>query len=100
MRRIDPRPHRVGSDPSTGDPESLDDLQIRREKHERITRGKPERPFSKVLADRMRGGPEPAPEPPAPPPRGAIEPHLGLTPQQDRRLASGQTRSAKVIVKG
>lgn len=102
MRRIDPRPHRIGAGQTTIDPENLEDLQLRRERHERLTRGEPKQPFAKVLATRMRDGePEPEPERPAVPDKGAIDPHLGLAPQQDRQLASGRrTRSAKVIVKG
>jgi hypothetical protein len=92
----------VGAGATTGDPDSLDDLQLRRERHERLTRGPPARPFSSVLAAARRGGaPEPVPEPLAPAPPGAIDPHLGLDPRQDAALASGSgRRSATVIIKG
>ncbi|MEL6189114.1 MAG: hypothetical protein AAFU79_31215 [Myxococcota bacterium] len=99
MRRIETRPYRVGAGDTT-DPEHLDELQVRREKHERMTRGKPERTFAAVLRDRMRGGSdeEEPPTPEASP--GAIEPHLGLDPRQNPSLANGQGRAAKVILKG
>lgn len=101
MRRIEPRPYRVG----TGDgnePESLEALQHRRDKHDRLTRGRPARAFSEILKDRLRAGAAEAP--PArveQPPPGAIDPHIGLDPRQDASLANARTsRSAKVIIKG
>lgn len=98
VRRIEPRPYRVGTGDTT-DPDHLDELQVRREKHDRLTRGKPERPFAAVLRERMRDG-EPEPEPPPTIPPGAIEPHLGLDPRQNPELAAGQGRASKVIIKG
>lgn len=100
MGRIDTRPRRVG----TGDmeePEYLDELEVRRAKHDRLTRGKPAKPFSSVLRAQMYGDEPEEEEAREPPEPGAIDPHLGLDPRQDASLASSKGhRSAKVIIKG
>ena len=101
MRRIQPRPSRVGAGP-TRDPDELEELQVRREKHERLTGARPAQSFATVLAGRMDGDTSKPPSRDAEPRlEGAIEPHLGLDPAQDAALASASgRRSAKVIVKG
>lgn len=99
-RRIERRQWRIGAGDHC-DPEAIDELQKRQEKHERVTRGKPERKFAQVLKDRRdRDRPEQEEEEPAPQ-KGAIDPHLGLAPTQDSALANrAGGRSGKVIVKG
>ncbi|MFO0724680.1 MAG: hypothetical protein U1E65_12935 [Myxococcota bacterium] len=83
------------------DPEYIEALDKRRDLHDRLTHGKPARPFSEVLDEKMYGK-KAAEEPEAPPEKGAIEPHLGLAPTQDAGLVtSGKgRRSGRVIVKG
>lgn len=82
-------------------PEHLEELENRRLQHERITRGKPEKPFSQVLHEKMHGKPEPREEEELPE-RGAKDPHLGLSPGQSPELAEGGRgrRAGRVIVKG
>lgn len=96
--RIQARPSKVGAGLGN-DPDAIADLEARIERHERLTRDKPKKSFGQVLERQMRGDVEPEPPPPPAPP-GAIEPHLGLDPRQDPRLASGKGRGAKVILKG
>lgn len=83
-------------------PDKLEELDERRAYHERITRGKPQKPFSQVLHEKMHPD-EQKPEPDEQPPeKGAIDPHMGLSPGQSPDLArSGKGRRAgRVIVKG
>ena len=101
-RRISPRRWRVGSDGGL-DPEDVDALEQRREKHERMMQ-RPARAFGDVLKDRLKADrPETdeqdgddKEEP------GARDPLLGLDPNQNARLAnrSSGRRSGRVIVKG
>lgn len=82
-----------------GTPEHIEELEQRRSIHERLIAGKPARPFSAILADKIsaaRATPEPEPEAES---RGAREPHVGLSPAQDPELAQSKGRR-KVIVKG
>lgn len=98
MRRIRPRPSRVGTGQGS-DEAAIEELEALREKHDRLTRGPPKKPFSQVLKEKM--GHEEEEQAPEPHPPGAIEPHLGLGLNQDASLASQPgARSAKVIVKG
>jgi len=98
-RRIERRQWRIGAGENS-DPEAIEELQKRQEKHERLTRGKPSRAFAAVLKDRRdRDKPEEEEEAEAPK-RGAIEPHLGLSPTQDSALTNRGGRGGKVIVKG
>ena len=100
MRRIETRPYRVGSGGAT-EPEAFEDLEVRREKHERLTRGKPAKSFKQILKERMYGEDEEQDPSPPEPSSGAIEPYLGLDPRQDAQLANQKgRRSAKVIIKG
>lgn len=99
-RRIDRRQWRIGAGDNS-DPEAIDELNKRLEKHERLTRGKPARGFAQVLKDRRdRDKPEEE-EVEEAPKKGAIEPHMGLSPTQDSAIANrGGGRAGKVIVKG
>lgn len=98
-RRITRRQYRVGSG-DNADPEAIEELERRRDKHERLTRGKPAQTFAQVLKTR-RDRDRPEEEEEEAPKKGAIEPHLGLAPTQDASLTNaGALRSAKVIVKG
>lgn len=98
--RIERQPYRVGSG-NNADPEAIEELEKRRDKHERLTRGKPARTFAMVLADRRRRDQPEEEEAEETREQGAIEPHMGLAPGQDAALVnqSGK-RSTKVIVKG
>jgi hypothetical protein len=103
-RRIEARPSKVGAGEGA-DPEAIADLEARREKHERLTRGKPVRTFGEVL--RARLGPTSTEDPAADatepkPEKGAKDPLLGLDPGQDASLANRPAgrRSGRVIVKG
>lgn len=103
-RRIEPRRQRVGSG-HQNEPEAIAALEERREKHERVTRGKPARAFGEVLNQRLRGAEaevEAPVEEEARPARGARDPLLGLDPNQDASLANRPAgkRSGRVIVKG
>ena len=82
-------------------PEYLEELEARRARHARLIAGKPERSFQEWLDEKMYG-PRVAAIPADPAPPGAIEPHLGLAPTQDRAIVtSGRgRRSGRVIVKG
>jgi hypothetical protein len=98
-RRIDPRSYRQAGDAT--DPGSLDDLQARAAKHERLTRGKPVKAFKDVLKKKMRGDDaeeeEKKDEQPEEEQKGQKAPLLGLDPNQPSHIASAKT---KVIVKG
>lgn len=95
-RRIEPRPHRLGT-PDHHEPEKIDELRERQEKHTRLIAGKPARAFSEVLSQRMkklRGEDEPKEEE-----EGESEEKealLALHPAQ----APGLANKKKVIVKG
>ncbi len=100
-RRIDARPGKIGSGNFT-DPEYIEELETRRAKHARITAAKPVRTFGEVLRAKKRAlyG-EDEEEPKEDHGEGAIDPHMGLTPGQDAKIANRSgARSAKVIVKG
>lgn len=101
-RRIAPRRWRVGSDGGL-EPEDIDALETRREKHARLTH-RPERKFGEVLKDRMAADrPDADDEDERAPKPGARDPLLGLDPNQNARLANPPVagrRSGKVIVKG
>ena len=85
-----------------GSRDYIDELEDRRLKHERVTRGKPEKPFSAILAEKMQGKPDSEEEEEESRPEGAIEPHMGLQLGQSTELVgSGKGRRAgRVIVKG
>lgn len=95
--------------------EQLAELQDRRDKHERLTRGAPSKTFGEVFEAKMKKhrrveeeekerkknegeGEEEQPEEK----KGAIDPLLGLSPGQSASIAnpSKDRRSAKFIVKG
>lgn len=98
MKRIEPRPYRTGTGFNT-EPEYIEELEARIAKHDRLTRGKPEKTFAQVLRKKMHGE-EPAAEP-QPDSKGAKDPLLGLDPNQDASLVNhSDHRSALVIVKG
>lgn len=103
MRRIERQPYRIGSG-NNADPEAIEELQERRDKHERLTRGKPVRAFGSVLKDRMKKlrGDQPEEEAEDENKRGARDPLLGLDPNQDSAIANRPEgkRAGKVIVKG
>lgn len=103
MRRIERQPYRLGSG-QNADPEAIDELHQRRDKHERLTRGRPARPFRAVLGDRLKKmrGDTSDESPEHENPSGARDPLLGLDPNQDAALANRAdgTRSGKVIIKG
>jgi hypothetical protein len=98
--RIDPRTYRLGTG-ENADPDAIEDLRARVEKHERLTRGKPAKAFKEVLKRKMSGEPEEdaenqdqeQPEQQ----KGQKAPLLGLDPGQDSKIAK---KGAKVIVKG
>lgn len=99
-RRIDRRRDWNGAG-GLAEPDYIEKLQERREKHARLIAGKPERSFAAILHEKIYGPPpEPVEEPAREP--GAIEPHLGLSPAQDSAIVpkSKGRRSARVIVKG
>ena len=102
-RRIQPRPYRVGTG-ENGEPEAIEELLNRREKHERLTRGAPSRAFGEVLKNRraaLRGeSKEPDEEEAAE--TGARDPLLGLVPGQNSTLVNRPSgrRSGQVILKG
>lgn len=98
-------------------PEVLEELETRRALHERITRGKPARPFADLLEEKMRGkkrdggggdeggdkdGNEDQADSAEPEQKGARDPLLGLAPNQDPSIANPGKgrRGGKVIVKG
>lgn len=108
--RIHGRNHLVGSG-QMNQPERIEELELRRAKHERVTRGKPAKAFGELLDEKLRkrsskdsrrdrGGGEEDHEEEAK--DGAIDPLLGLVPGQSTEIAnpSGGRRSGKVIVKG
>jgi hypothetical protein len=96
-RRIDGRPHRLGS-PDTTDPEKIEELRQRVEKHERLTAKKTGAVFSEVLKQRMKRlrGDEDEDEKDEGEEEGEKEPLLALHPGQQPGLANKK----KVIVKG
>lgn len=93
-------------------PERIEALETRRAQHERLTRGKPAKPFGEVLDEKLKrrnkrdqDGDEPKQgdqESEEQPKKGARDPHLGLTPSQKPSIANPAQgrRSGKVIVKG
>lgn len=98
--RIDPRSYRLGTG-ENADPDAIEDLRNRVEKHERLTRGQPKKPFKEILKRKMSGEPEDE-DPPEDaaedqPQKGGKTPLLGLDPGQDAKIAK---KGAKVIVKG
>ena len=100
-RRISARRWRVGSDGGVG-PDDIDELEARREKHERLTQ-RPARTFGEVLKDRIAAGRADADESSEQEAeKGAREPLLGLDPNQNARIANPALgrRSGRVIVKG
>ncbi len=100
--KIEPRPYRIGTG-NLADPENLEELETRRAKHARMTAKKPERTFGEVLkARQVSDWGEKEEEERQEHGEGAIDPHMGLAPQQDASLVTGGQgrRSAKVIVKG
>ena len=101
-RRIELRRRRVG-EYDGDDTEYIDELRKRQEKHERLTRGKPQRGFGDVLKDRLkRDKPEEEEEEVQEPTMGAKDPLLGLDPNQNSAIANRPAgkRAGKVIVKG
>ena len=100
-RRIDPRRWRVGSEGGL-DPEDIENLEARREKHARLMQ-QPARSFGDVLKDRLKKDrPEEEEAEEEAPPKGARDPLLGLDPNQKPALANpgAGRRSGRVIVKG
>ena len=102
-RRINPRRWRVGSDGGL-EPEDIEALEHRREKHARLTQ-RPARPFGEVLKDRLKADrPEADDEQSLEDDNtaGARDPLLGLDPNQNASLANpgAGRRSGRVIVKG
>lgn len=97
-RRVDPRSYRLAGEAT--DPEAIEELQARVEKHDRLTRGKPVKAFKDVLKKKMRGE-EPEEEEKKDDEQGDQKgqkpPLLGLDPNQPSHIASAKT---KVIVKG
>ncbi len=99
-RRIERRNHRIGQGEHC-DPEAIEELQKRQEQHERLTRGKPARPFAQILKDRRNRDKPEEEEAEEAPRKGAIDPHMGLQLGQDSALTNGGgVRSGKIIVKG
>lgn len=95
-RRIDTQPYRLGS-PDTTDPEKIEELRQRVDKHARLTSKKTGSVFSDVLKKRMkklRG--EDDEEEKEPEEEGEKEALLALHPGQQPGLANKK----KVIVKG
>lgn len=99
MRRIQGRRWSLGGELGA-DPEYIEELEARRARHDRLTRGAPKQRFAALLKERMGGDP-PADEEEAPQ-QGARDPLLGLDPNQDASLANRPQgrRSGRVIVKG
>lgn len=100
-RRIQARNGKVGAGNYT-DPEYIEELEARRAKHARVTATKPVHSFGEVLRAKKKAlyG-EDEEELREDHGEGAIDPHMGLTPGQDAKLANRSgARSAKVIVKG
>jgi hypothetical protein len=105
-----------GRDPMVGSgmmnqPEKLEELQERIDKHERLTRGKPTKSFKEVFDQKMKKHRQQQDEEPEEKDekegeeerkKGAIDPLLGLSPGQKPSLAnpSKDRRSAKFILKG
>jgi hypothetical protein len=93
-------------------PERLKELEERKAKHERLTRGKVTRTFGEIFDEKMGRGKkrqdeepeekEAEPEVKVEEEKGAKDPLLGLTPGQKPAIAnpSKDRRSAKFIVKG
>ena len=100
-RRIEKRYEFSGSG-MLNSPEHLAELEDRRAKHARVIHGKPQRTFRDVLEEKMHGKKEAPKEDEPAPERGAIDPHMGLSPGQPASLTKTGTgrRSARVIVKG
>ncbi len=100
-RRIDAPPYRLGH-PDTTDPEKIEELQKRVEKHTRLTAKKTGAVFSEVLTKRMKRmrGEDDDDETPeggeGEEQQGDREPLLALHPGQQPGLANKK----KVIVKG
>lgn len=100
-RRIQPRRWRVGSDGGL-EPEDIEALDHRREKHERLTQ-RPSRAFGEVLRERLKADrPDPEPQEEEGSDQGARDPLLGLDPNQNAGIANSGAgrRSGRVIVKG
>src|SRR5215831_17280740 len=106
--KIHGRNHLIGSG-QMNQPERIEALEARRAQHERLTRGKPTKPFSELLDEKMNKhnreekgeGSEDETEDEAEE-KGAKDPHLGLVPGQSSAIANPAKgrRSGKVIVKG
>lgn len=101
------RNHLVGSG-QMNHPDRIETLEARRAQHERLTRGKPVKPFRELLDEKMkrrrdreeeRKDEDDAGEEEQR--KGAIDPHLGLLPAQTgiANRTKGR-RSGKVILKG
>jgi hypothetical protein len=104
-RRIQARDFFVGSG-MMNTPEKLEELQDARARHERLTRGKPSKPFKDLLEQKMkqgRGDQDEQPEEQKPEEKeGAKDPLLSLSPAQKPAIANRAKgrRSGQVIVKG
>lgn len=107
--RIEKRRTFAGTGMGTN-PDSLEELEKRRDLHQRLIQGKPEKSFGQHLSEKMRKlrgeqdaqDEQPEEQEPEAQEQGAIEPHMGLQPSQDSKLVgSGKgRRSGRVIVKG
>jgi hypothetical protein len=107
--KIHGRNHMVGSG-QMNQPERIEALETRRAQHERLTRGKPSKPFSELLDEKLKKrrqqeegeGDEKDENEKEDEKKGAIDPHLGLVPGQSTSIANRAKgrRSGKVIVKG
>jgi hypothetical protein len=103
--RIECKPYKTGT-PDHSEPEVIQELEQRRVRYERMIQGKGAKPFSEVLADRIRRDDPEAQDDQAEdedePQRGAKDPYLGLDPNQPQGIAHRVpgTRSGKVIIKG
>jgi hypothetical protein len=106
--KIHGRNHLIGSG-QMNQPERLEALEARRAQHERLTRGKPAKPFSELLDEKLkkrrreeRGDEDEEKENEEEEEKGAKDPHLGLVPGQSSSIANRGKgrRSGKVIVKG
>lgn len=105
--RIEPRPYRLGT-ADNADPENITELEARREKHERLTRGRPKKTFAALLDEKMKDGRhEEQDDEPSDEEREAASAQsqgslLGLDPNQSPGLAEkgSKRRSARVIIRG